>query len=227
MSTAGASPNVPPKPRRRRRWWVYGLWGVGTLFVLGVSVFVGLILYWNHLIKVYTSAQAKPVPVVEVDEAKFEELKQRWEPYALLFLGSQEIPPFELTADDLNLFVSRMGPMRGQIYVELQGDGRVRVPFSVPLDRSGNPKLAGRFLNGVAMLKVDLRRGRVSARIERLEANGKPVPGWILRRLQQVNWAERLNWRPEFDMVVRGLDRLEITPGILILHPRPRGAVSR
>jgi hypothetical protein len=90
-----------------------------------------------------------------------------------------------------------------------------------PLDRSGNQSLKGRYLNGVADLKMEMRNGRASVRLLSLEANGKPIPKWILRRMQQVNWGEQLNHRPDFDLVVRGIERVEFQAGSLILHPKP------
>lgn len=213
-------PGLPASGRKRRRWWVYLLWVLGVLFVLGLTLIVSVAIYWNHLVKTYTSTQPKEVPTVEGNEERYGELRDRWEAYALLYLRPQERPDFELSADDLNLFAARFGPLRKRAYLEVLPD-RLRVRFSAPLDGTGNPSLHSRYLNGVADLKVELKPGRLSVRLQSLEANGKPVPGWILRRLQKVNWGERINHRPEFDLVVRGMERLELQAGSILLHPKP------
>lgn len=213
-------PALAAAPRRRRRWWVYALWVVGTLFVLGLALILSVALYWNHLIKTYTSTQAKEVPTVEATDERYDELRERWEAYALLYLRPQERPEFEMTTDELNVFLSRFGPLRKRAHVEVRAD-RLRVRFCAPLGASGNPSLAGRYLNGVADVKMTLAKGRVSVRLLSLEANGKPIPGWILRRMQRMNWGEQLNHRPEFDLVVRGLETIEFRDGTVILRPKP------
>ncbi len=209
----------PPSPPKRRRWWVYALWAFGSLFALGVALVVAAILYWNSLVKTYTSPQSKPVPQVEAAAERFPELKERWEAYALLFIRrDQPIPDFELTSDELNILASRFGPFGKQAYIGILDD-KLRFEFSTPLDRTGNPGLKGRFLNGVANLKLDYTNNRVSLRALTVELNGKPIPRWILRRVQQNNWASALNHRPEFDLAIRALDRIEVQPDRLVLHP--------
>jgi hypothetical protein len=121
-------PGLAPPPRKRRRWWVYLLWGVGVLFVLALTLIVSVALYWNHLVKTYTSTVAKEVPTVEGAEERIDELRERWEAYALLYLRPQERPTFELTADELNVFLSRYGPMRKRAHLEITTD-RLRVRF--------------------------------------------------------------------------------------------------
>lgn len=224
--TSMPTPGAALPPRKRRRWWVYALWTLAVLIFLAAAGVVGVALYWNHLVKTYTSTTAKPVPAVEASAEKFEELKQRWEAYGLLFLRPQERPAFELTADDLNVALTRFGPLRRRAFLEFIGN-RLRLQFSVPLDETRNPSLQGRHLNGVASLQLELKNGRASLRLLSLEANGKPVPRWIFRRMQGVNWIERVNHRPEFDMVVRGLDRIDLGDGTLMLHPKPGLVVGR
>ncbi|MBL9134802.1 MAG: hypothetical protein JNK85_02990 [Verrucomicrobiales bacterium] len=213
-------------PRKRRRWWVYGLWAVGTLFVLFLSLVIAAALYWNHLVKTYTSTSPKTLPTVESPREKFEALKERWQPFALSFIKAQPIEPFEMTDEDLNAFANQFGPMKNQVHLGIMEE-RVRAEFSINLDRSGNSSLSGRYLNGVAYLKVDYKKGRVSSRVISIDANNRPVPKWLLRRAQQINWLSALNHRPEFDLAIRGLDRIEMKPGALVLHPKAPGAAPR
>lgn len=215
------SPSNPPGTRKRRPWWVYLLWLLGLGITLVVALGIAVSLYWNHLVRTYTATQSVPLPSVEGAAERYPELKERWDAYALLFLHPERsIPPFELTGDDLNVFASRFGPFGKFSYLEIL-DGRFRVRFSAPLDATRNADLQGRFLNGAASLRPKLDQGKITLSIESLEANGKPIPGWMLRRLQRTNWGDRLNERPEFDLAIRALERLDISEGKLVLHPRP------
>ncbi|MCC7376527.1 MAG: hypothetical protein IT581_17845 [Verrucomicrobiales bacterium] len=213
-------------PRKRRKWWVYALWGVGALFSLFLILVISAVLYWNHLVKTYTSTTPKTLPTVESAKEKFEALKERWQPFALSFIKAQPVDPFELTDEDLNAFANQFGPMKNQVHLGIMED-RVRAEFSINLDRTGNNSLRGRYLNGVAYLKVEHHNGRISSKVISIDANNRPVPKWLLSRAQGVNFLSALNHRPEFDLAIRGLDHIEMKPGILLLHPKAPGAVRR
>lgn len=221
---ATASPSAPAPARKRRPWWFYllALFGVGIALVVAIGI--ALSLYWSHLVRTYTSKEPKPLPAVEGAAEKFPELKERWDAYSLLFLHPERaIAPFDLTGEDLNVFASRFGPFGKHSFVEI-GEGRFRIQFSAPLDATRNASLQGRYLNGVATLTPRMTNGQLQIAVDTLEANGKALPDWILRRLRQTNWAERLNQRPEFDLTLRALERIELTPGKLTLHPRAPGS---
>jgi hypothetical protein len=213
-------------PRKRRRWWVYALWGVGVIFTLIVSLIIAGVLYWNHLVKTYTSTSPKTLPIIESPKEKLEALKERWQPFALSFIKSQPVDPFELVDEDLNAFASQFGPMKNQVHLGIMED-RVRAEFSLNLDRSGNNSLHGRYLNGVAYLKLEHKNGRISSKVISIDANNRPVPKWLLKRAQDINFLSALNHRPEFDLAIRGLDHIEMKPGILLLHPKEPGAARR
>lgn len=212
----------PIKPHRRRRWWVYGLWGVGTIFVLIAVFLVSAALYFNHLVKTYTSPTPVELPEVAATDDSFQALQERWEQYALQFLKAGTEESFELSAEELNDLAVHKGPFKKRAFVEVLQD-EFRVKFSVPLDQTGNEGLRGRFLNGEATFKPEYKDGHIATRLKTLRANGKAIPNWILRRLQRQNWVSPLNWRPEFDMVIRHLDRVEVEPGRIVLYPKPMG----
>lgn len=216
---------IQSPPKRRRRWWFYALWTFGTLVTLAGIAFLSLVIYWNSLVKTYTSTSPKPVPTVEVTDEAYDELKQRWDAYVRLFIRrNQTIPPFELSANELNMFASRFGPFRKQAFVEVL-DNRLRLQFSFPLDRTGNPTLKGRFLNGIATFTPAYTNNHLVIRLEKAEANGKAIPRWIFRRFERVNWGEALNRRPEFDLAFKALERIEVHPDGIVLHPIPNPSV--
>lgn len=218
--------NTPPGPgsagspaRPRRPWWVFALGIAGTLALLAFGLLAAAWLYWLSLIRNFTSDKPTQLPPIEVTEERFAALRERWDTYARQFIHRREtIPPFELSAEELNLFAARLGPFRDQARVEIRPPN-LRVRFSIPLDRSGNPRLQGRFLNGIATLAPAYSQHQLDLRVVAFEANGKPIPGWILRRIQQTNWGDALNRRPEFDLAFRALERIELGADRITLHP--------
>lgn len=225
-TTASAGAAANPGIKRRRPWWSYVLWAIGGFIALLVALAFSANLYWNHLIRTYTSTKAEPLPTVENVKERWDELKAKWEPYALLFIKGGEIPPIEFSAEELNVALNAVGPLRNKAHLELL-DGKLRVRFSTPLDESRNEKLMGRFLNGVAIVQPRLESGRIEARLVSVEANGKPLPNWAFKRLQKINWAGAMNHRPETDLVIRGMQSLEVTSTEVILRPATGGAPSR
>ncbi|MGE3312211.1 MAG: hypothetical protein AB7O66_19780 [Limisphaerales bacterium] len=208
-----------PAPKPRRRWWVYVLWIFGSAVGLFLVAVLSAWLYWKSLIRTYTSTSPKPLPTIEATDEQYAALKERWDAYALLFIRRREpIPPFELSADELNLFANRFGPFRKEAHVQILG-GSLRLQFSSPLDRTRNPSLQGRYLNGVATFAPSMTNGHLAIRLTAVEANNKPIPRWLLKRFQAYNWGEALNRRPEFDLAIRALDRIELEPDKIILHP--------
>jgi hypothetical protein len=192
---------------------------LGTLALLAFTLLAAAWIYWLSLIRNFTSDKPTQLPRSVATEERYAELKERWEGYARLFVDRREpIPPFELSADEINVFAARLGPLRDQAFVEIRPP-HLRIQFSAPLDRSGNPRLQGRFLNGIATLLPTYVDHQIHLRIVSLDANGKPIPGWILRRLQQTNWGDALNRRPEFDLAFRALERVELGTDRLLLHP--------
>ncbi len=208
-----------PPPKARRRWWVYALWIFGSAFGLFLIAILSAWLYWKSLVRTYTSTSPKPLPQVEASDEQYAELKERWDSYALLFIRRREpIPPFELTSEELNVFAGRFGPFRKEAHVEILGKS-LRLQFSSPLDRTRNSSLQGRYLNGVATFAPAMTNGHLAIRLTAVEANNKPIPRWLLKRFQSFNWGEALNRRPEFDLAIRALDRIELEPDKIILHP--------
>lgn len=213
-----------PTARRRKPWWVYLLWILGSLFGLVVVLLVSAWLYWNSLVRTYTSTTPKELPKVEASDDAFAQLQSRWDSYFLLFIRrNQTIPPFEITGEELNLFAHKFGPFRKEGYVQIV-DKQLRLLFSTSLDKTGNASLRGRYLNGTATFVPEYKDNHLVLHLTAVEANNKPIPNWILRRFQSVDFASRLNRRPEFDLAFRALDRIELEPDKITLHPTPTGA---
>ena len=222
MSDPVLSPHpLSPVPKPRRRWWFYALWIFGSLFGLALIAVLSLFLYWNHLVKTYTSTTSQPIPQVEANDELLAGLKERWDAYALLFIRRKEtIPPFEISGDELNLFASKFGPFRKQAHLQVL-QNQLRLQFSFPLGQSGNPSLQGRFLNGIALFTPVYTNSHLVIRLTKAEANNRAIPPWIFRRFQGVNFGEALNRRPEFDLAFRALERIEVQPDKIVLHPAP------
>lgn len=199
---------------------------LGLALALLAAVALAASLYWHHLVRTYTSAQPLPVPAVRNPAATFPELKERWDAWALHFLNpDQPTPSFELSAPDLNAFVARSAPFGSNALIELEPN-RFRVRFTTPLDATRRASLRGRHLNGVVTVTPRLADGRLHLNLETFEANGRPIPGWALRRLRRLDLAERLTRNADFALALGSLERIEVTADHVLLLPRAP-AVSR
>lgn len=211
---------LPPSPRKKRRWWFYALIAVGSLIlatILGVVVLIG---YAKSLVTKYTSTTMKPVPQLEYDPAAQKELQKKWEVFAHAIMNRQNPPPFRITTRDINAFLAQNKEMRGRVYCVIT-NGQVQAQFSMPLDQTRRPELKGRHLNGVADINLVFQDGWLTISLGEVRANGKPLPGWAVKRLQGHNFVKHLDRDRRFVTLMQEIDTIEVRDGEIVISPLP------
>lgn len=205
--------------RRRRRTWI---WYLGFALVavagLGLAAVAGLFLYWRSLVHTYTTTTPEPLPAVrgtELDRAAF---LVRWSLFYENVRQGVPTPPFEMGADEINLLLAADPQMRDRLRIELT-NGSVFGRFTFPLAQSGQQELANRHLNGRARLHLDFTDGWLTLTVAEMEANGRPIPKWLLHRLQRENLLRDLDRQPELLEFLRQLAAIEVVGDRLILWP--------
>jgi hypothetical protein len=204
-------PSVSRKPRR----WLYfvlplaGLvcWALGGLIVLGA--------YGVYLYKTYTSASSQPLPSFEATSGAHDEMIVKFMAFKKAVEDRKAVPPLEISAGDLNALLSR-NP-RDSKFLRFQIEtNRLKAVFSAPLDRK-KPK--ARFLNGVVTLALKYDVAELSLRVDKVEANGKPAPGWIVSKAREKNFLERVDTGREFNEFLSNLREVTITNNLITLVP--------
>jgi hypothetical protein len=221
MAERLTDPRLDKVPRKKRRWWLYVLIGCAGLFLLGVVGLIGVGAYWNSLIKTYTQTQPKPLPALEVAEGSADAVEARWKAFLKDLAAGKQPPPFELSADDINAFLeSKARQLVERARVVINGD-KLQARFSVPLGQRGEKSLQGRFLNGVATFHLSFADGWPDLRVATVEANGKPLPGWLLRRVQRLDLLRDLSNSSAFVEVLPDIESIRVEDGLVVIRPLP------
>lgn len=212
-----ASPPVTGR-RPKRRWWIYVAVGAGALFVLAVVVVVGILFYWRSLVRDYTATQPQPLPVVQASDAQLAALYARWTPFQEAVVKGAAARPFQVSAADLNLILTQNAELKNRLRVIITNN-QVFGQFAFPLDQAKQQALKGRYLNGLARLNLNFQDGWLTVSVADLKANGKPIPGWILKQVQKQNLAKDFDKNPETITFLHQLEAIEVEDDQLVLRP--------
>ena len=214
-------PPLAPPVRKKRRWWLYAGVVAGVLVLAAGALVVAVLLYWNHLVATYTETQPKPLPPMDDSSAPGERLNAKWTAFANELEAGRPPPPVSLSADDLNVFIAENIPqLKDWLRLSIAGD-QLQGQFSVPLEQTGQRKLKGRYLNGVATFRLAFQPGWVDLRATAVEANGKPIPRWILRRLQKQNLLQKLHENFQATELLQKLENVQVKEDQVTLTPAP------
>lgn len=224
--TPNAEPPIveqPPgsKPRRKRRWWVYLGAGLGVLILLAVVAVAGIVMYWHSLIRNYTAAEPQPLPAIKENDADLTAFHTRWTAFQEEVANGSSTEPFQASAAELNLLIAQNPDLKDRVRLIITNN-QVFGQFSFPLDQANDRKLHGRHLNGRAQLNLAFQDGWLTVSVAELKANGKPIPRWILKKVQQQNLASYLDNNLDAIEFLHQLDAIEVEDDQIVLKPLAR-----
>jgi hypothetical protein len=213
---------VPPatggKPRRRR-WWIYALVAFSGLVCLGLVGVIGVVTYWHSLIRNYTTTQPKVLPAFEATKQDSDDVVRRFFEFIAATKEGRAPGAFRITADDLNTVISQNKDTAGKLFVhitqrQLLGD------FSFPADKSGKKKeLRGRYVNGQALFKLNLKDGFLELHVAQFKVNGRDIPKWLFNKFKDRNLLDKLESNYEFLQFLQELESVEILDDAIVLTP--------
>jgi len=210
---------LPQPVGKRRRWWFYVGVAAGVLVLAVGALVIAVVLYWNSLVATYTSTQPKPLPAIDDSTDAGDRLKAKWAAFANELEAGRPPPPISLSADDLNVFIAESIPqLKDSVRLGIVGE-RLQGQFCVPLDQTGQRKLKGRYLNGVVTLNLSFQQGWLDLRAAAMEANGKPIPRWILRRIQKQNLLQKLHENFQAAELLQKLESVQVKEDQITLTP--------
>jgi hypothetical protein len=131
----------------------------------------------------------------------------------------RRLVPLVLTARELNALIERhpsLEDWRKRLHVELEGKlvkGQVSLPLDDLAKVPGLGRLQGRYLNGAALLNVELQNGRLDVRVDSLEVKGQPLPDEVLSQLRLHNLAQDLDKNEDLSKTLGQLRSIEVADG--------------
>jgi hypothetical protein len=197
-----------------------------TLVVLMIALAVGAFFLGRYamnriavFIEEYTETSPMAMAAVDMPAEEYSGLERRLQDFQTGLREGRRLEPLVLTARELNALIARKPELeawRDKLQVELEGS-RVKGQMSLPLDElaklPGLSRLAGRYLNGAAVLDVSLQNGRLDVRVNALEVKGQPLPREVLSQLRQHNLAQDLEQNRALADVLGQLKSIEVAEG--------------
>jgi hypothetical protein len=211
-----------PAARKKRRWWVYVLVAVAGLLLTAIVAVVLILGYAKSLVNNYTTTTATPLVKTPFDPERMKELEARWVEFDRTLKSGQKPPPFVIAADDINLALSKNKGMRDHVHFVITNN-QVLAEFSTPLDQTGRKELKGRYLNGVAKVNLAFQDGWLTVNLGGAEANGKAIPGWLLRRIQKENLLKDLDRNQDVVNLLQEMESVQVKDNHIVLTPQGSG----
>ena len=222
-----AEQNAPPKPARKKHpWWFWGLIGLGgavvSVVLLAVVLAVAGFAYANSMVKNYTTTSPKPLPKVQHDPKAAKQLQKelgdKWARFSKAVMNRETPPPFKISASDINLMLGQQPPFRDNVRFVVT-NSELLAEFSAPLDQIGWANLKGRYLNGTAHINIVFQDGWLTVSLGTVEANGKPLPGLLLKRIQRQNFLNHLDRNKDFVSLMQEIESIEIKDDSILVTP--------
>lgn len=205
---------------KQKRWAFYALLGFAGAFLLILVALVALGAYRDWLIKTYTVTAPKEL-AAESSPAEFAALKAKWDGFAKELASGQKPAPLRLSADEINEFINHVPGLSNKLRVNIEGDV-LKGDFSVPLGKPDQPKLRGRYINGQATFAFTFEEKFPTLTVATLEANGRPIPRWLLKKIQRKNLVEDLDHNYQAKELFGKLAKVEVRDGQMCFVPERR-----
>lgn len=195
---------------------------VVVLIIAGLAVVFGIRFGYKKMVDAYTSPASVPVPVVQYSPEEWSALTNRLGMFKLQAQDNTNEIALSLSAKDINILLNQRKAQNGndQFHVQIDKDV-IRSQISLPLDAMGMDSLKGRYMNGVADIKLSIIDGQPDVRITGLEVNSNKVPGTITGRLMDKNLLQNWQIDPETEKVLKRVEKLTVEDGQVILKLKP------
>jgi hypothetical protein len=217
-------PKIPPAtPAKKTRGCLF--WALVTVVVLAVVVggggYLGYRYAIHRVVTSYTETAPLDLGAPVLSPADFGALDGRLANFAHAVRNKTPVEPLVLTGEELTALVARspeLSRFGGRARFSV-GDAEVRADLSVPLARMGYPD---RWFNGSAAFAITLENGVLIVTLRSASVKGEPVPGWIVRRLEDRNLAKDLYEKPLAASFIARLESIEVGNGRITVVPRLR-----
>jgi len=170
----------------------------------------------------YTSTEPLQLPEVDVTDEQASTLLERVSTFTQeLDAGDGTPPALTLTARDINTLIERhpeWSEVSDKLRVSIEGD-RIHGQTSIPLGGISS-MLEGRYLNALAVFRLELSAGRLAVYLDSAEVGGNVLPEELMGPLRAENLAEKVNQDPDVAAILDKLQSVTIQNGTLSIVPK-------
>lgn len=219
--------------KKTARWGNAALLGCFATAALAMVVLISLSflvpMAVDRVVETYTDAAPAPLEPLRITEEAGEALHERVEVFREELEEGIARDDLALSEDEVNFLLAealRDEDFEGSLHLELRRE-TISAHVSLPVneDISLGPwsrSVRGRYLNGIATVRVALAGEVVELDIVSVEVKGREIPGWLLRRLEQGIAESGILDSEDVREVARKLDGLEIHDRRVVFSPSRR-----
>jgi len=228
-----ADPNIPPPqvpppgspqvPAKQRGCWFYGCLTLAILALLGaIAAWIAVryaVRTASGWVEGYTSTNRIPIESVSISQGELKSLQDRVASFSRTLDGQAGPRELILSADDINALIqndSQYKDLRNKLYVMLEGD-QIKGKLSMPLDDVG---FKGRYLNGLATIKVTLADGVLNINLKDVQVGDKPLPPAMLSELRKYNFAQNVQTDPDAQRSLQKFESIQVKDSKLIIRAK-------
>src|SRR6266404_3715765 len=186
----------PPLPKKKRGCLFYGCIALAIVVLLaGIGTWLALRYAFKTAggwIDQYTSTNRMAIESVAISQAELKSLQERLTLFSESLEGRPGSRELVLSAHDINALIQNdpeYAGFKGRVFIMIEDD-HIKGKLSMPLDNFGPFKLKGRYLNGVATLKVSLENGALDVKLKDIRVGDNALPAPILSQFKNVNFSE-------------------------------------
>ena len=206
-------------------------WGIGCssgclilLLVVGIVTYLAYVKVKEgvtQMLDEYTSTTPIVFVTPEADQATVDEVIQRFDAFSDAMKNGSESQPLILTGKEINLLIYHhpdWQELAGKTEVTIEGD-QLTGEISLPIGELF-PILEGRYLNGMATLRIGLENGVLVGYIDAIRMADKEAPPEMITELQRQNIFQDAQSDPEMRRLIQELEEIRVEDGKLIIVPK-------
>lgn len=212
---------------KRRRGCLF--YGAITAIVLLVFVLVAALLglrMARKMLNEFTDTKPMPLPTVSLPAEQMSRLQARVNSFEQALHQHQQTAPLVLTSEELNALIENdpnLQPLKGKLFANIVGT-QLGGQISVSLDQLGLPFFKGRWLNGHAVVGINLHDGMLRITPEAITVKGKPLPHVYMEKIQKQNLAADFNTDSRSSIALEQLQEIQVKDGKLFIVPKNQAA---
>ncbi|MGP0062434.1 MAG: hypothetical protein ACLQGP_02370 [Isosphaeraceae bacterium] len=222
------SPEGDASQPRQRGCLFYGCLITGILALL-LAIAIGTITFllyrsFTQFVEENTATAPRELPKVEASPEERVAIKKKLKGFEKVVDANEPVQTLVLTANELNALIDENPDLKGQIYLDIEGD-RIKGKLSIALDKFsrvfekiGIKMLRGRYFNGEVELSGSFSDGSLKLDIESLEVNGRSLPEPAVTQINDM--IIQFSKDPEVADEARKIDSIEVKDGKVIIKTR-------
>lgn len=200
---------------------------IGCLVIVVLMIIGGYFAYKftrkfvSKVTEEYTSVQPMDLPAVVASETEIHDILERVRLFTESLHEDNKPSPLVLASRDINILINKhpdWKKLAGIAYVTIEGD-QVKGEISIPLGEISS-MFEGRYLNGLAVIRISMEEGQPLLVIDSVEVAGKKLPDEFMRTLRNQNLWKESNTDTGINEVMEKLESIIVRDGNLIISPK-------